>query len=588
MNKKERINYIFILLFFVITLFFYSYQIISLNKILSFSKIYLLTAGLIQILIEIGIFCVCGWIIKRVFPGWVYRLFTGAFFCLFLYHVGDFIVLRLMDQSMGSALDIYKTLDITHILSAFYSMNMNRLLLSIIISSCLLAPAIGLFAYYLLEKITNVKPIHVSFKMRCISIVSLCLILVVLDLAFLPHLEKKQIPQGKKLLPFGSTLLKPQYPIYSFKLKKDPVFQPDLISYDSDNKLPNIYLFVIETFRKDFLTKEITPFLHTFKTEYIDIENTFSNANTTFLSWYSIFSSQFTYKWKSTKEEEKGTIPLQILKQAGYNIHMYASADLRYFRTNEKIFGKGYNLCNKVCEFNSLQLPDWQKDKKTIEAFKQDLENHKSNTVFVIFLDSPHSEYSYPNSLEGKFGKTIKNINYLHPKIEKDIPYMINRYKTSLCYIDSQIKDALEEIKSHDLFEEAVITITGDHGEEFMEEGSIFHGTHLNKYQLEVPLLFKMGKNNKANCSIASHIDIFPSLLTHLNITYPSTIFDGQAIQIKKSWPFVLSVQKNGHSSPVLFSITDGKKRLHAEIVSDQKIELHSMQDEKLLKALAF
>ena len=73
---------------------------------------------------------------------------------------------------------------------------------------------------------------------------------------------------------------------------------------------------------------------------------------------------------------------------------------------------------------------------------------------------------------------------------------------------------------SSHLQNDAIIIITGDHGEEFKEQGSWFHDTTLNRPQTCVPLLIKWPKSlprdKQPAHERASHLDLLPSLFDAL------------------------------------------------------------------------
>ena len=60
---------------------------------------------------------------------------------------------------------------------------------------------------------------------------------------------------------------------------------------------PNIYLFVIETLRRDFVNGETAPHLISFANENTNFASSYANGNWTPLSWFAIFHSDFPYNW---------------------------------------------------------------------------------------------------------------------------------------------------------------------------------------------------------------------------------------------------------------------------------------------------
>lgn len=584
MKKDEKLNYIFIILFFSFLMFLCCFYTYSIKKVFLEAKLYLLTVSFMQYLLEIGLFLVAGTFLKKYLPSLFYRIFIGLFFGLFLYHLIDFILLRLMDQSLGSSLKIFASLDYMHLLSAIYAMNLNLPICLIILGSIIITPIIGIFLYEICEKISKKKPLYLSKSKRLISLFVLALFLLFVDVTLLPWVKKQEYLKITKALPFGSSLINPEFPVHLFA-KKESDRQNEPNASLKKGTFPNIYLFVVETVRKDFINEHITPFLYNFQKENLTTEMTYSNANASHLSWYSIFFSSHPYNWKILPSKDcTGALPLKLFKQAGYKIRLYSSAGLGYFNMGHQIFGDQYSICDHVQDFCEIEKSDaWKRDTEAMYSLKKDLLSKKNQdgTLFIIFLDAPHSEYSYPSYLEGIFGPTVEKVNYLTLDLEEEREKIRNRYKTSLFYVDSMFQSFIEMLKEQKLYNKAQIVLTGDHGEEFLEDGALFHGSHLNDVQTKVPIIYKLTGQYPTLTKISSHIDIFPTLLQKLDISYSNESFDGVPIQEKKKWPYVLSVQQNGAMPPNVFCLCDGTNRLTVRFCENEEnsIEILSIEN---------
>ena len=94
------------------------------------------------------------------------------------------------------------------------------------------------------------------------------------------------------------------------------------------------------------------------------------------------------------------------------------------------------------------------------------------------------------------------------------------------------------------MYDEAVIVFTGDHGEEFREEGKLFHASNLNLYQTSVPIYYKLGSKEapKSQIRLSSHVDIFPTILHHVDGSDRlAQYFDGQSLLLDQSPRFTFS-----------------------------------------------
>ena len=170
-------------------------------------------------------------------------------------------------------------------------------------------------------------------------------------------------------------------------------------------------------------------------------------------------------------------------------------------------------------------------------------------------MDGTHSEYSFPETQPLRFTPVISQINYLaltHSRT--DLEPLKNRYRNAIFQIDSLAGEFLQTLTDKGLLDEAIITFTADHGEEFFEEGSLFHGTHLNTMQTHVPLLMKLGNGPAPQAQLASHIDIFPTIFHFLlGRSDWSNLFDGISLLQESSRPYLISVMQNTAQTPTEF-----------------------------------
>lgn len=568
--RKNEINYLYFisLLAFLILL--------SLSHFLSYETplvgipLFFLIQAFGQAFLEVGLFLLIAYLLKRWAPRWTHLLFISFCFFFLLLHFTDFTLARLMDTSIAYPIKFFLGGGIEHIVTAFQALNMNSTMILIILGTLFALPILGLLFYWLTYRVAHIKPLSISLNQIAIGLCSVFVSLFLLDVVVHPFLNRHIYAKYQKALPFKTTFISPSprciqlpAPLASFRNEEETLANIPPLSI---SHRPNIYLFIIETLRKDFVTDEIAPELVSFAKENIQFPSSFSNANSTHLSWFAIFHSDIPYHWTAMRDSWKtGSIPLQILKKIGYKIRVYSSSDLRYFNIDKLIFGQKRELADHIEEYTSNRaIEPCDRDALAFQSFSRDLqeEDAKEGNLFIFFLDSTHSEYSYPANLPPKFEPISKEIDYLSigPK-SRELEFIKNRYRNSIHYVDRLMGDFFKELKSKKLYEKALIAITGDHGEEFFEEGALFHGTHLNHYQTSVPLFFKFPEKTQKNVLTqeATHLDLFPSILNYLtDLNDFSSLFDGQSIFSPTRWPYRISVIHNGPDTPCEFAI-DGK-----------------------------
>ena len=561
-----------------------------------------------QCFLEAGILLLLGRLLKRWVPRWLFYSFIGFSFAVLLAHFADFTIARLMDASISYIFHYFFGSGLSHLVPAFQSLNLNSVMVAIVFGAIVLIPFIGIAFYCATDRLSRFIPWKFSMSRLTLSLLVIGSALFTLDLLFQPLIPRTTYTKYQKALPLGSTFLQPT-PNYIALHKSiaEARNEQDTAMFKEKKKLlaaskPNIYLFVIETLRKDFITEEITPEMFRFGEENISFKESFSNANCTHPSWFAIFHSDFPYHWTTMRDQwTHGSIPLQILKDFGYKISVFSSADLKYYQLDGLLFGKNRELADHIEEYTDIRSIDpCDRDRMGIEALSMQLdkEESRSGNVFIVFFDATHSEYSFPADFPLKFTPIVKEIDYLTLTKESVEP-LKNRYRNACGYIDSLMGSFFAKLKEKNLYDQSIIAITGDHGEEFFEEGAIFHGTHLNHYQTSVPLFYKSQTNPWVPLdSCSTHLDIFPSIIHYLTgRTDFKDLFDGQSIFAPDRSPHRMAVLNNGPHAPLEFSLENAKEKYHfrfanaSNIYASDQLEVifplnHSSIEESLLRPI--
>ncbi len=577
-HEKNEVNYLYFSLFLLfltgLSLFHFLYWEVSLIFILY---------AIGQAVFEVFSLILIATLLKRWTPIWVYYLFISISFLILLLHFTNFTMVRLMDTTLKYVFKFLFGSGIDHFIAGLQALNMNWTMIAVIILSFLLIPLGGLCFYWLTFRISRFKPLNLSINQMALTLGMTGSALFTLDLVSQPLLNRHIYDKYQKTLPFGTTFLSPSASHISLPRPFAPVRKEEetlkKLPKVALTHLPNIYLFVIETFRKDFLTA--APNLTAFGKENIEFARSFANASTTHLSWFSIFHSDIPLYWTSMRDTWKGgSLPLQFLKKLGYKIRVYSSSDLKYFNMDKLLFGSSRELADSIEEYtNDRSMQPCERDALALSHLYRDLE--EKGNIYVIFFDSTHSEYSFPKDFPLKYEPIAKEIDYLTigPK-SPEIELIKNRYRNAVHYVDHLLGQFFTTLKTKGLYGDAIIAITGDHGEEFFEEGALFHGTHLNQYQTSVPIFFKFpSKDWTPQTDEATHMDLFPSILHYLTKQSDFTaLFDGRSIFGLDRHPFRFTVLQNGPDAPMEFSIEKSDLKLKARFVDPSKLEIIELQ----------
>lgn len=584
---KHEINYLYFIFFLLtVSILSLSYFIKQESPVYGIQLFFIFYA-LGQSMLEVCFFMLIACLLKKWTPNWLYKLFIGISFVALLAHYVDFTLLRLMDTSLSYVFKFFFGSGIDHLFTAFLALNMNATMVGLIFGAIALIPLIGIGFYWLTQAWARQKPLSLSLRQMVSGLLLIGASLFILDLFAYPWLNRIAYNKYQKALPLGTTFLSPRQQSYHLpspiaSLRDESIINERLAPLAAATEpLPNIYFFIIETLRRDFTGPDIAPNLASFGKENITFPQTYSNANYTNCSWFALLHSGFPYHWTQARDHWKeGGVPLRILKKLGYKIKVFSSADLRYFNMDQVLFGEHRKLSEQIEEYTALRdLEPCDRDALAIDSFLKEIDGNQKGTVYFFFFDSTHSEYSFPKNFPLRFEPIAQEISYLTISPgSRDLELLKNRYRNSIAYVDSLVGKFFTALKEKGLYEEAVIAITGDHAEEFFEEGSLFHGTHLNRFQTSVPILCKLSDWTDwtdPERDQMSHIDIFPSILHYVTKnTDFADLFDGASIFQKRPWPYHLTVLQNGSDAPVEFTIDQGDKKISARIVDSTHLEI--------------
>ena len=159
---------------------------------------------------------------------------------------------------------------------------------------------------------------------------------------------------------------------------------------------------------------------------------------------------------------------------------------------------------------------------------------------------------------------------------------MLNRYRNALRFTDGEVGQVLTAIKAQHLWDNSVIILTSDHGQEFNDNHRNYweHSSNFTRYQVQVPLLIHWpGKPAKTIHYRTSHYDVVPSLMKHaLGIKNPSHDYSiGHDLFSTKRLPFILV------SSYFSFGIIEPKRITN--LFNDGNFTLQDLKAKPLPKA---
>jgi arylsulfatase A-like enzyme len=368
---------------------------------------------------------------------------------------------------------------------------------------------------------------------------------------------------------------------------------PGTILKDSKGLQPNVLIYMIDTLRRDRLgvygyQRDISPNIDEFASQAIVFEHVVSQSSWTKASVASIFTGIWppahgATGWKHVLAEGLPTLA-EVLLGAGYQTVAFSG--------NPNVV-KAYGMDQGFKDFyRPLKRPS---DKLNLMVFEW-LDHRALDRPFFLYLHAmdPHAPYQPPEPFRERFAPDADQMPRWQPSWKwpiEALPYLSNLYDAEIAFNDASFGALAEELKKRGLFDNSLIVLISDHGEEFKEHGRWRHGATLYSESLEVPMIVKLPGQSKSQRVTApvQQIDVMPTILDAVNIATPDTVegqsllrFEGSSENLDgETPPRIFSHLKLGNS-PLIHSLIDGKwKLVRAQSELDVKIELFNWEEDR-------
>jgi len=128
----------------------------------------------------------------------------------------------------------------------------------------------------------------------------------------------------------------------------------------------------------------------------------------------------------------------------------------------------------------ALTVPDYE----VLSPFKEWVQTEVSSPFFAyINLQELHFPYSYKNIPKTLIDKPIPRYSIS----EEESDWLHFSYYNAARVVDSALADVINFLKQENIFDNTVILVVGDHGEELFDAGSLGHGTNIS-YEQNSPI----------------------------------------------------------------------------------------------------
>ncbi len=298
----------------------------------------------------------------------------------------------------------------------------------------------------------------------------------------------------------------------------------------SEQSKPNVLVILIDTLRADHLgfngyERDTSPVIDKFASENLNFKYAYSSSVWTPPSVASLFTGVYASihghmplksedalraQGKFSKVDDGFTTLAEVYQSNGY--------DTACISANPMVH-KNYGLSQGFTNFYSPGRETAEKiNKRTLKYLTDIRDKSKPFFLYLQYID-PHHPYSPPAPYDSMFSGPLKAREY----DEKMLKY-IGRYDGEIKYTDDKVGEIFKWLRENKLYDDMVIMLLSDHGEQFMERGYLGHADKLHTEEAQIPFILK-AKNQKGEVKVpVSLVDAYPTLLEASGLSFTSKI----------------------------------------------------------------
>lgn len=306
----------------------------------------------------------------------------------------------------------------------------------------------------------------------------------------------------------------------------------------------NIMLITVDSWREDTFNADNTPYMWQYAQEGVMFQNHIATGNATRTGIFGLFYGMPGTYWHGFLANSRSPVFVDRLQALNYQLGLFAAARLTSPEFDQTVFANVPNL-RVTSEGNSPSARDKRLTDDWVEWYANRDENLPAFSF--LFYDAPHG-YDFPDDFAHKYEPMIPRVDYLELDNDSDQEKFFNRYKTSVRYVDTQVKRVLDKLKETGDLENTVVIITGDHSQELNDNKLNFwgHNGNFTRAQTHVPFVIlgagiNQQKLPKNVTSMTSHEDVVPTLMkNYLGVTSDtkdySTGMDLLGDDVERNW----------------------------------------------------
>ncbi len=301
-------------------------------------------------------------------------------------------------------------------------------------------------------------------------------------------------------------------------------------------------MIVVDTLRADRLgcygyRRPTSPAMDNLAEQGVLFCETFSPGSDTFVVLPSLLTSLYPDvlgTWRFRKRRFSGVPTLaSVFGERGYETAAFLGPNLTAFSD------MGFRSCDVTQTRHTAPHV-------THKAIKWLGENRAKPFFLFLHYFDVHSPYEQPLSCRGLWESALEDaswkkladraftksrVSLTHVSCDKTTPplldYVSAHYDAGIKYTDDHLRILFERLDAQGLTDKTLVVLLADHGEEFCEHGSFFHGLTFYDEITHVPLVMRLPgvlpKGMRVH-NLASLVDVGPTVLEILGIGKKDTM----------------------------------------------------------------
>ena len=307
---------------------------------------------------------------------------------------------------------------------------------------------------------------------------------------------------------------------------------------------------MLDTLRADHLSgygyeRSTTPILDTFAKENLKAAYALTAAPWTPASVASMFTGLYPTSHGMVPPNDRSlakrglarlnsrleTLPERLkalgYQTAGVSPNPWITKQFGYAQGFDEFHFIAREPADKITESGREIIEKWEKSGSEKPFF-----------MYLHFLD-PHNPYAPPAGFDKRYSGALQKSPFTYSdQMQSDI----NLYDGEIAFMDQELGKFFAYLKQKGLYEDLMIVIVADHGEQFLEHGNVRHGNKPYNEEAHVPLMIKTNRkvdSGRVITESVSTVDILPTILARLGEPKPKdfpgvSLMDEKAVKLRR------------------------------------------------------